>query len=101
MNRLVIVFEPTPDYAILEVIGRYPRMNGWFSASLGVILLAGSSERHRSNKSIKDMIAFISSSWSLADNGGKSRVRRSLLGFVMCTLFMMSCSNCQRGPVLE
>jgi hypothetical protein len=55
----------------------HPLINGCTKASLGVILLAGSRERHLSSKSMKDTNNLFSSSLSLTDEGGISRARKS------------------------
>jgi len=58
----------------------HPLINGWISASFGVIRRAGSKARHLSKRSMKDVKSFISSSFSLIETGGISRDRRSLTG---------------------
>lgn len=58
----------------------HPLMNGWTSASFGVILLAGSRERHLSSKSMNDINSLFSSSLSLTELGGINRARKSRAG---------------------
>jgi len=73
----------------------YPRRNGWFNASLGVILRLGSRARHLSSKSMKPVITFTSSSCNLADTGGMRRVLRSRDGLEMWTCLTTSCETDQ------
>ena len=68
----------------------HPRRNGWFNASLGVILRLGSKARHLSSRSMKLVITFTSSSCNLADIGGMRRVLRSREGLEMCTCLTTS-----------
>src|SRR5579863_8825089 len=70
-----------------------PRKNGWTSASLGVMRLAGSRTRHLSNKSTNDVRSLCSSSFIFADDGGMSLVRRSRVGLEICTLRATSWNN--------
>lgn len=67
-------------------------MNGWLRASLGCMRRAGSKARHLSNKSMKDDIILLSSSFSFAEAGGIRRVRRSRDAFDMWTFLITSCS---------
>lgn len=60
-----------------------PRMNGWTSASLGLILFAGSRDKHLSSKSTNVTIILFSSSFSFTEAGGISVTRKSRVGFAM------------------